>query len=109
MKKFLMIFFLIIILGITAYLDSPYSFINNHYSYLASQPVIAKPLEKPKSEESPVIEKVLESTEKEAGYIIETYREYEVYKNKNGEIIKKKPTSTLDILKFWDYQNKNER
>jgi hypothetical protein len=109
MKKFLMIFFFSIILGIMAYLDSPYSFINNNYSYLASQPVIAKPLEKPTSENLPVIEKVLDSTEKESGYIIETYREYEVYKDKNGKVVKKEPTSKMDILKFWDYQNKNER
>jgi hypothetical protein len=34
------------------------------------------------------------------GYIVETYREYEVYKDKDGNIFKQVPTSNFDYIKY---------
>lgn len=34
------------------------------------------------------------------GYIVETYREYEVYKDKDGNILKHVPTSNFDYIKY---------
>lgn len=100
-SAFLILFF---ILGFMAYLDSPYSFLNRDYSYSASEPVIAQPLDQTPLTDIPDIEEKLENRESVDGYIIETYREYEVYKDKNGEVIKSVPTTKMDTLKYWDYQ-----
>jgi len=37
------------------------------------------------------------------GYIVETYREYEVYKDKDGNIIKQVPTSNFDYIRYKEY------
>ncbi|WML44822.1 hypothetical protein [Neobacillus sp. PS3-40] len=100
-SAFLILFFLI---GFMAYLDSPYSFLNRDYSYSPSEPVIAKPMDQTPFTDKPDIEERLENREKVDGYIVETYREYEIYKDQNGEVTKSVPTSKMDQLKYWDYQ-----
>ena len=45
---------------------------------------------------------VLESKTKKDGYIVETYREYEFYRDKNGQVIKKIPTSNENTLRYYD-------
>lgn len=99
------IFFLVLVLGFTAYLDSPYSFLNQPYTYSASEPVIASPalVDSIPSTKAPEIVEKLEKRTKENGYIVETYREYEVYKDNNGETIKSVPTTKTDTLKYWGY------
>ncbi|EFV74610.1 hypothetical protein HMPREF1013_05162 [Bacillus sp. 2_A_57_CT2] len=37
------------------------------------------------------------------GYIVETYREYEIYKDEEGNIIKQVPTSNFNYLKYKKY------
>jgi hypothetical protein len=34
------------------------------------------------------------------GYIVETYREYEVYKNESGEVVKEVPTANYDYIRY---------
>ncbi|WML31363.1 hypothetical protein RCG24_05680 [Neobacillus sp. OS1-32] len=34
---------------------------------------------------------------------METYQEYEIYKDKEGNIKEEIPTSRTDTLKYWDY------
>ena len=48
------------------------------------------------------LEMILEKTTVEGDYVIEEYREYEVYKDENGEIIKSVPTSHFDYLRYYD-------
>lgn len=49
----------------------------------------------------PVLELKLVDRKKEDGsYIIETYEEYEVYKDGHGEIIKSIPTGHFEYLKY---------
>lgn len=107
-KTFTNVCFLIAILGFAAYLDSPYSFLNKDYAFSNDQPVMAQPVEVEPSEDTPVLEEKLEKREKVDGYILETYEEYEVYKDKDGNVVKSEPTGKTDTLKYWDYTNKQE-
>jgi hypothetical protein len=107
-KKPMTLFLLILILGFVAYLDSPYSFININYSYTAEQAASAQPMSKFVSNDTPDTEEKLVKKEKQNGYIVETYREYEVYKDAEGTVTKEVPTSEYDELKYWDYKNKKK-
>ena len=99
---------LLFILGVAAYLDSPYSFLNKNYSYTADEPAVAQPMNQIESPNTPATEEKLVKKEKVDGYIVETYREYEVYKDEAGNVTKKVPTSQYDELKYWDYNNKKK-
>jgi hypothetical protein len=94
--------FLFIIIGLVAYLESPYSFLNNNFAYSSDQPVIALPAGFEQPENLPVLEEKLEKTEHVDGYTVETYQEFEVYRDKNGNVTKKVPTSKTETLKYWD-------
>lgn len=37
------------------------------------------------------------------GYIVETYREYEVHRDRNGTIIKQMPTSNYEYVRYKNY------
>jgi hypothetical protein len=102
------ILILILILGFTAYLDSPYSFLNKSYSYTAVEPASAQPISEDITGNTPDTEEKLVKKVKENGYIVETYREYDVYKNAQGTITKEVPTSHYDELKYWDYKSKKK-
>ena len=100
------VFFLLLTLGFMAYLDSPYSFLNRDFTYSASEPVTTVANTKnqiPSTKQPDTVEK-LEKQTKENGYIVETYREYEVYKDSNGNVTKSVPTSKTDTLRYWDYK-----
>ncbi|MBT2725116.1 MULTISPECIES: hypothetical protein [unclassified Bacillus (in: firmicutes)] len=102
LKNFICICLLLVTLGFAAYLDSPYSIINKDYAYSADQPVMAQPVEVEPSNDIPVLEEKLEKIEKVDGYIVETYQEYEVYKDKDGNVLKSEPTGKTDTLQYWD-------
>lgn len=104
--KPVILFGILVILGIAAYLDSPYSVLNRNYSYTASEPATAQPISKMVSTDTPETEEKLVKKEKVNGYIVETYREYEVFKDKDGNITKKVPTSQYNELKYWHYKKK---
>ncbi|WP_066062721.1 hypothetical protein [Neobacillus soli] len=104
-KTFINVLFLIALLGFAAYLDSPYSFINKNYAYSADQPVIVQPVAIEPASDVPVLEEKLEKSEKVNGYIVETYEEYEVYKDEDGNVLKSEPTGKIDTLKYYDYSN----
>jgi hypothetical protein len=46
------------------------------------------------------LENKLVGQKKEDGYVVEIYREYEIYKDNNGKIIKSVPTSHFDYLRY---------
>lgn len=50
----------------------------------------------------PELEYIHEESEDEEvdGYIVETYREYEIYKDQEGNIIKQVPTSNYDYIRY---------
>lgn len=104
LKTFTSMLFLLAAIGFAAYLDSPYSFINIDHAYSTDQPVLAQPVEVEPSSDVPVLEEKLEKIEKVAGYIVETYQEYEVYKDKDGNVIKSVPTGKIETLQYWNDQ-----
>jgi hypothetical protein len=109
MKTKLVTFILMmLILGFVAYLDSPYSFLNINYSYTAEQPATAQQMSKSVSNDTSDTEEKLVRKEKQNGYIVETYREYEVFKDAEGNVTKEVPTSQYDELKYWDYKSKKK-
>ncbi|MCM3727521.1 hypothetical protein M3226_17740 [Neobacillus cucumis] len=102
-KNFISVFFAVILLGFSAYLDSPYSFLNKNYAYSNDQPAAAVPAAEEPSTDIPATEERLVKRERKNGYIFETYEEYEVYKDKDGHILKSEATGQTDTLKYWDY------
>ena len=46
------------------------------------------------------LEMVLESRSEVDDDIVETYREYEIYKEENGQVVKKVPTSKYEYLRY---------
>ncbi|UOQ45599.1 hypothetical protein MUN89_06565 [Halobacillus salinarum] len=47
------------------------------------------------------LEMYLERKDQVGDYIVETYREYEIYKDTNGTITKKVPTSNYNYLRYY--------
>lgn len=48
----------------------------------------------------PTLEYLFEQQEEVDGYVVETYREYEIYYDKKGNQIKKVPTSHFDFIRY---------
>jgi hypothetical protein len=107
LKTFTSVSILLLLIGFSAYLDSPYSFLNKNYAYSADQPVMVQPVDVEPSIDVPELEEKLEKTERIDGYIVETYEEYEVYKDKDGNVVKSEPTGNTNTLKYWDYNSKD--
>jgi len=93
---------LIIAIFTTAYLDSPYSFMNKNYSTVTegSRPA-AVMFEKPAPNLVELEMKLIDQQERN-GYIIETFREFEVKRNKEGKVIESVPTAKVEIIKYRD-------
>ncbi|RDU35822.1 hypothetical protein DRW41_16965 [Neobacillus piezotolerans] len=86
-----------------AYLDSPFSFLNNDYYYETETPQPAPAVTRPVSRNFPEYEMILVDERKNNGYIIETYKEYEVIKDKEGKIIERKPGTRTEEIRYRDY------
>ncbi|RHW42124.1 hypothetical protein D1B31_05670 [Neobacillus notoginsengisoli] len=91
-----------LVLVTSAYLDSPYSILNNDYYYKTegvrqTNAFLQKPVRNLVE-----YEMKLEDIQQRNGLIIETYREYEVKKDNEGKIIESKPTSKLEEIKYRD-------
>lgn len=134
MKKYLPPIGFIVVVMMLIYLDSPYSLINKDYVQVTSIPnevILAdgealeidseaasadseiadeKDTEKTNAEEadeafaSYSLEMILEEKNLDGDYVIEEYREYEVYRDENGKMVKSVPTSNFDYLRY--YQEK---
>lgn len=125
MKKWLCITGLLLTILVIIYLESPYSLINKNHIQMVSIPnevllsgaqeAANADLEGMETEEvssteedeevtaqNYSLEMVLEGKSKEDGYIVETYREYEFYRDENGQVIKKVPTSNFSTLRYYD-------
>lgn len=120
MKKFLPLVGIAIIFIVVGYLESPYSVMNKPYATSSSIPyevAIAEESEPVSIEENDdtneetleteeiaalnfSLEMVLESKSEVDDNIVETYREYEIYKDENGQVVKKVPTSKYEYLRY---------
>ncbi|MDF2856680.1 MAG: hypothetical protein K0Q87_2531 [Neobacillus sp.] len=105
LQTFTMLFILLVLIAFTAYLDSPFSFVNNEYSYMTNEQAVSQPVDGEPPLEVPVLEQRIDNVERMDGYIVETYQEYEVFYDAEGKVIKRNPTSKTETVKYWE---KNE-
>nr|WP_295971064.1 hypothetical protein [uncultured Bacillus sp.] len=129
MKKYFPIAGLAITIIAFSYLQSPYSLINKDYVQMTTVPnevFLAEARggmeaeeEKQETEEAAstensgedkeiapqnyTLELVLEERTKVDGFIEETYHEYEIYRDKSGQVIKKIPTAHYSYLRYYDH------
>ncbi len=102
-SHFTTLLFLMIIVALVAYLDSPYSFVHSGYAYSTiSEPAVAQPVEVEPPAGVPVLEYMLDDIQKMNGYYVEIYQEYEVYYDKEGKVVKREPTSKTESVRYWD-------
>lgn len=101
MKNFKLIG-IIAIIGIIAVLESPMMAIDPFtVDFYESVPVggnMENEISVPN--ESMSLEKELVSKDIMDGYIVETYQEFEVYRDPKGEIVRSIPTSNYDYLRY---------
>ena len=125
MKKLLPIIGIMVTMVVLIYLDSPYSLINKDYVGVTSIPnevlqaeATAEEAEAVTSDSDMVegetnsgeneefisdytLEMIFEERMIEGDYIIEEYREYEVFRDENGDILKSIPTSNYDYIRYY--------
>lgn len=100
--------FLIVFIGVLAFLESPQTLDKEDIS--ASFPVVTSELEttvSDKTEEEkalltqlPTLENKLVDSSVVDGYIVETYQEYEVYKDKKGDVLESIATENFDYIRY---------
>jgi hypothetical protein len=122
-KKLLPIIGIIVTMVVLIYLESPYSLINKDYVEVTSIPnevlqaeatavkteAVMSDTETDEGESKDfltnyTLEMIFEERMIEGDYVIEEYREYEVSRDKNGEIIKSVPTSNYDYIRYYTEQ-----
>ncbi|WP_445490279.1 hypothetical protein [Niallia sp. 03133] len=101
MKKKLAAVIVVLLLAFAAYVETPTASINKNYMYFYGD---TNDTEEASSNldalGSPELEYQLDSTVEEDGFLIETYREYELYKDSNGEVAKTVATSNTQSIKY---------
>jgi DHA1 family multidrug resistance protein-like MFS transporter len=94
------------VLAAAGYLESPFSVINRDYYYQTEGPAQMPALSRPGDGGSMELEQKLVSTRKSGGYIIETYREYEITRDSFGRVTESTPTSHYEEIKYKEkYKN----
>ena len=128
MKKLLPIIGIMVTMVVLIYLDSPYSLINKDYVGVTSIPnevlqaeATAEEAEAVTSDSDMIegetdtgeneefisdytLEMIFEERMIEGDYLIEEYREYEVFRDEKGNIIKSIPTSNFDYIRYYTEQ-----
>jgi hypothetical protein len=119
-KKILPIIGIMVTMVVLIYLDSPYSLINKDYVGVTSIPnevlqaeataeAVTSDSEMVEGENEEFIshytlEMIFEERMIKGDYIIEEYREYEVFRDENGGILKSIPTSNYDYIRYYKEQ-----
>jgi hypothetical protein len=117
MKKTFSFVGVIIVMASLLYLESPVSFINEKHVQISSTPyevlladatteegeTVSADLEAVEDgvPRDFVLEMVFEEVSEIDGYVVETYREYEIYKNEQGQVVNKVPTSNYDYIRYY--------
>jgi hypothetical protein len=111
MNKFLTVVGLLMSLGLVFYMESDSSTLK--YDFQSS--IFLQPGEELEAEYSteaaadpeemvelgtPSLEFFFEEANEVDGYIVEEYREYEIYKDANGNVIKEQPTSNVEYIRY---------
>lgn len=107
MKKMTSLLILVAIIAIIGYLDSP--LFTDREQAITSLPIpteetasanAANDQSNQEAEQAPLLENKLVDITEDDGYIVEVYREYEVYKDAEGNIIERKPTENYQYLRY---------
>jgi hypothetical protein len=111
MNKFLTVVGLLLSLGLVFYIESDSSTLK--YDFQSS--IFLQPGEELEAEYSteaaaspdeseelgiPSLEFKFEEANVVNGYIVEEYREYEIYEDANGNVIKEQPTSNVEYIRY---------
>jgi len=102
MKKFGIVLFILLLLAVSSYFHHAFFFNEQPSSsnYLpVNQLIIEEDMEE-MEEYIPIYEYRLDKTEEHDGYIVETYREYEIFKNEKGKIVKTIPTENYNYIRY---------
>ncbi|MFD3447370.1 hypothetical protein ACFDTO_22520 [Microbacteriaceae bacterium 4G12] len=98
------VIFLILLVALLLVGNSLYTKLINEQMFLSrnkeSVPVEKKSLDSTKQPKNFEVESKLESKKEEGGYVIETYREYEIYKDENGKVVETVPTANFNYLRY---------
>lgn len=101
-NKRMIVFVVVLLLAFIAYIQTPTASINKDqvlfYSANTEDAEVSSSLEELYG--TPILEYKLEDTKEEDGFLIETYREYEIYKDKNGEVVKTVATDHTQFLQY---------
>ncbi|MFD2444881.1 hypothetical protein ACFSO7_13000 [Bacillus sp. CGMCC 1.16607] len=107
MKKLIAVIGVLTSLGAVMYLDSTTVSLTDELRSVIHYPedsetetVDGQTEDKIIGSQTPTLEWIFEKQEKVDGYILETYREYEIYSDENGNKIKQVPTSNFDYLQY---------
>ncbi|MGG3890999.1 hypothetical protein [Metabacillus fastidiosus] len=102
MKKIItLLFILTIIVFVSYFKSSEKEYVTSFPSFSNEDSTVTTAVESDEEKLSlSVLEKKLVGSTYIDGYEVEVYREYEVYKDENGEIIESIPTSNYDYLRY---------
>lgn len=95
----------IVLLAFIAYIETPTASINKN-QVLFYSPTNENQEVSSNTDEifgAPELEYKLEETKEEDGFIVEVYREYEIYKNRQGDIVKTVATDNTEFIHYVKY------
>lgn len=95
----------IVLLAFIAYIETPTASINKN-QVLFYSPTNEDQEVSSNTDEifgAPELEYKLEETKEEDGFIVEVYREYEIYKNRQGDIVKTVATDNTEFIHYVKY------
>lgn len=107
MKKITPLLILVAAIAIIGYMDSP--LFAEREDAITSLPVpteetasanASNDQSNQESQQIPLLESKLVEITEDDGYFVEVYREYEVYKDHEGNIIESKPTENYQYLRY---------
>jgi hypothetical protein len=105
MKTGIALFAILVVIILTGFLDSPDNWEDHEGVNLMND--LAQDEEEASTqlvdEDVPAfasVEMILEETTEDDGDIVEIYREYEIYTDEQGKVIKREPTDNYDYLRY---------
>ncbi|SLL32577.1 Uncharacterised protein [Mycobacteroides abscessus subsp. abscessus] len=105
MVKKISLIIVILLLALIAYIETPTSSINEnqvlYYGLTNEEQEVSSNADDIFG--APDLEYRLEETKEEDGFIVEVYREYEIYKNRQGEVVKTVATDNTEYIHYAKY------
>jgi hypothetical protein len=101
MKTKLSILGALLVLILACLLDTPASGLERSWYYqFSNEDTVDADAQPDKKSAATTYEYILEDMKEEEDYIMETYREYEIHKDKEGNVIIRIPTSNYNYLRY---------